>query len=290
MNKLVTIAIHTGKREYYYLLENLLKSFLVCNEYPNIELLLIESGGNNDIRKWLSLLNFDKEFVNFNGDITDIKKNKGVRIVKTLLFKDFDSKAHWSYCYMNSMMESIKVAKGEYFVFLAEDNQFTLKGDVISDYILALDNYGSNKTILEFCSLQQYKHLKKNNLFEGPYLLNNKVIVYKPFIMKWSPFSFCKKTIYDDVGEMVNSTIENQHSTIDDYSEKCKNLNFERLYPAAPIGMWFNNSNRDYIIKTIREQTKNNPNFILYRLHKRDSVYEHVKKLTCPLSTENYMI
>ena len=44
MSDLVTVAIHTGKEEYAPLLQNLLKSFLICNEYPNIELIIVESG------------------------------------------------------------------------------------------------------------------------------------------------------------------------------------------------------------------------------------------------------
>ena len=104
MSDLVTIAIHNGKKEYCPLLENLLKSFLICNEYPNIELLLVESGGNEDVRKWLTSIDFDSNYTNFDGTTTDIVRNKDVNIAKKLLFKNFDPEVHWSFCYMNSML------------------------------------------------------------------------------------------------------------------------------------------------------------------------------------------
>ena len=46
MNPKLSIAVHSGVFKFWPLLQNLLKSFVVCNEYPNIEIMLVESGGN----------------------------------------------------------------------------------------------------------------------------------------------------------------------------------------------------------------------------------------------------
>ena len=56
MSDLVTIAIHTGLKKWIHLLENSIKSFLLCNTYPNIELMLVETGQNEDVRAWLERL------------------------------------------------------------------------------------------------------------------------------------------------------------------------------------------------------------------------------------------
>ena len=79
-NDVVSIAIHSGKVEYIPLLQNLIKSFLVCNEYPNIELILIESAGNNNIRKWFSEIDFQHNFVNFDQTPTSLIKHSKTSI------------------------------------------------------------------------------------------------------------------------------------------------------------------------------------------------------------------
>ena len=49
LNKL-TICVHFGKKENYPFLQNFLKSFLICNTYPKIELIITETGGDKEIR------------------------------------------------------------------------------------------------------------------------------------------------------------------------------------------------------------------------------------------------
>ena len=80
----VSIAVHSGKEEYTPLLENLFKSFLVCNQYPEIELILLETAGNSRVRDWFKNLDFDNFFVNFDGDKTTIEKCPEVKIKKSI--------------------------------------------------------------------------------------------------------------------------------------------------------------------------------------------------------------
>ena len=42
----ITISIHFGKKDNYPFLENFLKSFLICNTYPNIQITITETGGD----------------------------------------------------------------------------------------------------------------------------------------------------------------------------------------------------------------------------------------------------
>ena len=83
---MITLAVHSGKKEYVPLLENLFKSFLICNSYPSIEVILLETAGNKEVREWFSSINFSDFFSNFDGQKTSIKKQNGVSIKKTLLF------------------------------------------------------------------------------------------------------------------------------------------------------------------------------------------------------------
>ena len=73
LNKL-TISLHFGKKENYVFLQNFLKSFLICNKYPKIQIIITETSGDKNIRRWLKSINFNKSFVNFDGSKTNIKK------------------------------------------------------------------------------------------------------------------------------------------------------------------------------------------------------------------------
>ena len=59
MSPKLSIAVHSGVFEYWPQLQNLLKSFVACNEYPNVEIILVESGGNKKIRDWFEEINFN---------------------------------------------------------------------------------------------------------------------------------------------------------------------------------------------------------------------------------------
>ena len=72
MKPLVTIALHTGIERNTPLVENFIKSFLTCNRYPNVELMLIESGNSVAVREW-----FEKrrsKFKVIEGEKKDVEK------------------------------------------------------------------------------------------------------------------------------------------------------------------------------------------------------------------------
>ncbi len=208
MADLVTIAVHFGRRDNYPLLENLLKSFLVCNEYPNIELMLIESGGDGGIREWLSSLEFSEAFVNFCGSRSSITKDPRVSVSKETLFLDFAEQDPWFYCYLESYKRAIKEASGKYFVFFAEDNQFILKGDVISDYIEILRLHGEDRTIVTFCAQQERKYYKHNNRFGKPVELKRNLYAFRPVERKGDPFALCSRAIHETIGELSPTLLD----------------------------------------------------------------------------------
>ena len=276
-NSLVSIAMHIGKAEFQPLLENLIKSFLVCNEYPNIELILIESGGNKDIRDWLESLDFDDFFVNFDGTKTHIKKSEKVKILKTLMFENFHLKYKGTICCEKSEHKAIQIAKGEYFVFFPEDCQFNIKGNIISDYIKILNHFDSDKTTVHFLTQQQYKYSKHNNRFIGPIKITNKINAYRPVEMKWDPFCFSKRSIYDQVGPMPESSFGIPHEPVEEYTRRFIEIGFKRIYPEIYIGIWMYNEHRDVIINKIKEKSKHDPDFIYYKIFNRDDIFDGIR-------------
>ena len=261
-NPLVSIAIHIGKQDYYPLLENLLKSFLVCNRYPNIELILIESGGNQQLRDWLSKINFEQYFVNYDGASTTIQKKANVNITKKLLFLDYPDDIPWFMCYSDAIRKSIEYSTGAYFTLLAEDNQFIIEGDIIKEYIDTLQHVGEDTHMLYFASMQLYKYFKPNNAFDKMQDYNG--IKYFPIKnVKWCSSQFCNKKVLEKIGPLALSDEEDPHRMINYSLSRVTKLKFKRCYKAIPAAVWFHNSYRDEFIDLILKNTRKNPDYIL---------------------------
>ena len=127
----ISIALHLGLPDRWPLFQNLLKSFLVTNSYPAIELILIESGENRASRDWLESLNFDEPFVNFDGTTTSIQKKPSVCLEKTLMFIDDPNDGSWGNpeaipAYQVAHHKTINYFKGKYLVSFPEDCQFII--------------------------------------------------------------------------------------------------------------------------------------------------------------------
>ena len=244
MNDLVSIAIHSGKKEYFPLIENLLKSFLICNEYPNIELILIESAKNMDIRDWFLKIDFDDYFINFNGEKSSIKKNENTTIKKETLFLDFEEDVPWHLCYMKSLESAVKTSTGNYFSFLAEDNQFIIKGDTIGESIKLLKALGDQSTMINLTGMQVYKYAKENNS-HGVVKITDGVKYFPVSNVKWDPTYLCSKKIYDKLGDFIFGDKTDPHKTINNFIKMSKDLNLSRVYKAIPAAVWFHNENRD---------------------------------------------
>jgi glycosyltransferase involved in cell wall biosynthesis len=291
MNKsqdMVTIAIHTGKEEYVPLLQNLLKSFLLSNEYTNIELMLVESGSEENVRVWLESLDFDSNFVNFDGTTTSIKKAPSVSIKKTLLFNNFDSDFPWNLCYMQSLKDAIKKASGDFFVYLAEDNQMTVSGNIISEYIHLINTFGRDRTIVHFCSQQGYKYRKENNRF-GDVIKADHVSAYQPINMKWCPFSLIHKDALHRIGNIPLPDNEDPHKSINVSSQRCRDMGFSRYYPAVSVGVWLPNSNRQSFIDLIVRKTIENPDYVMIPIFKKDTVEKTAEDMKRPISTDDFL-
>ncbi|MAH43816.1 hypothetical protein CL614_08930 [archaeon] len=293
MKPLVTIALHTGLERNTSLIENFLKSFLVCNRYPNIELMLVESGNNIAIRDWFEKLDFNNNFINFDGRITDIRKWNDCSIKKSLVFVEQNDGEKWFVPYYRSIQAVIDKAEGEYISFLVEDHQFVVVGDVISDYINIINEFGEDRTLIHLCTQQNYKYFKKNNRFEGPFTLNNGLMVFRPIEFKWTPYGFCSKKLYDNIGELKlfdEEEIGGIPLTEVDYSTRCSDAGFTRLYPSVFFGVWMYDHNHKRFNKIIKELTRDNPNILLYKIHDYSSTKELFKasKVPVPISTDYY--
>lgn len=285
-NETVTIALHTGKKEYYPLVENFLKSLLLCVTYPKIEVMLIESAGIKEIREWFDSIDFEENFINFSGKETKIRKNDNVEILKTTQFYDFPDEYEWFECYTESIQRAINNAKGEYFAFFAEDNQFTIKGNVIEDYIKIMKSENSFKSFVHFFAQQKYKLFKPNNYFDKNASEVECVEYFKPK-HKWDFWSLTKTKNYFDIGQLKKSSREKPHNTIIEYGDRTRDLGYVRVYPKLPHGVWFANNDRQKIINKIIRNS-DNPDYVYYKIVSKEDMVNLMSDYTLPMSTDDF--
>ena len=277
-NEMVTIAMHTGKKEYYPLVENFLKSFLLCVTYPKIELMLVETAGNEEIRSWFNSLDFSKNFINFDGTETSIKRNESCEIIKSLVYLDPDPNDMWYMSWTKGINEAIRIAKGKYFTMLAEDNQFNMKGDIISGYISLLRKEDRTRSLVHFFSQQGYKYFKKSNAFTGPSIIGSPgdfdyfTVNQIKECTKWCFLGLTDVNNYKLIGEplIAQTKDDNPHIQTEEYSKRSHYTNYKRFYPKICHGIWLSNNSKKLAIKTIVEKTKNNPDYVLYKIHNYD--------------------
>lgn len=294
--KLVTLALHFGKIDYLPLVENFLKSLLICVTYPNIELMLVETAGNRSVRKWFESLDFSTNFINYNGSQTSISKHGICNIQKSLVFLDPDPKDAWYMSFSKGISAAIRQARGEYFVILSEDNQFNVKGPLIQSYIDILELKGNERSFVHFMTQHEHKYHKKNNSHVGPF--ENKDFRYfqvprSSECTKWCPFGLTKLKNYDLLGGFPIPKLDepsNIPQTI--LSQKAYSLKMTRFYPQISHGVWLHNDLRKPFVKKILEESKSNPNYVLYPMHGYNKLAKTVAEndVHYPLSTERFLL
>jgi hypothetical protein len=310
---LVTIALHVGYSPNYPLIENFLKSFLICNKYPNIELMLIETGENEDLREWFTKIDFDSEFVNYDGTKTTIKKHSNVNITKRTLFID-KLDGEWYHnanhaptfpgmAYTNAIKTAAKESKGKYFAFLVEDYQFNLVGNTIGEHINAIKELGELKTMLMFFTTTElYKYGQPTNRppagFRLEKLENSNFGVFKAAEPKFDFYTFFEKSIFNELGDMPMPTKEERDLYRKECTKHIESTGWSRYYPMVFGGLQFPNRLHEWATKEIIEGTKANPDYVLFKVFDRDFAYlstlKEYKKIgqnnIRPMTTEDFYI
>ncbi len=263
--------------------------------------MLVESGGNQKIRDWFNQIDFSDFFVNLDGKKTQIKKHSNVSIEKTVKFIDFnDSITGRNSCYNRAISQCIDDFKGEFFVMLAEDNQFIVEGDVISDYIKILENFGRDESMMYFFSQQAYKLHKQNNRATGPHKIDSsELLFFTPVEQKWDMGAICSRGLYNKMKKERNarSIDEEQnwdihHGLVEQNTLLFSVCDFKRIYPAIPCGVWMYNDHKDKVVDKIKTETEKNADFILYKTVDKSLLYDllKTKNWDLPLATENYSV
>ena len=239
-----------------------------------------------EIRDWFESLDFDKPFINFDGAVTNIVKNQNISIEKSTLFVEQNDGDEWFVPYYKSMQLVFDNCRGKYVTFLAEDHQFTIIGDVFSDYVDILKEYGEDTTVVHLFTQHGYKYHKNNNRLDEKFMENKQLGLFKPVDFKWTPYGLCSKKMYEDLGKM--KVFDGAMLTEDEYTLRGRERGFIRFYPLTFIGPWMFNDKLKVLRSVIRESSAKDPNFILYSLISYKDMVEFSRKNNYPLSTDFY--
>tara|TARA_X000001036_G_C20637726_1_gene789822 strand:+ start:199 stop:1170 length:972 start_codon:yes stop_codon:yes gene_type:complete len=268
-NKL-SICLHFGKKDNYPFLENFIKSFLICNTYPNVDLIITETGGDNQIRKWLKKINLNKNFINFDGSITSIKKNKKTNLKLKLVFHKKIHKGKFWVPYMKSFIDAAYAKDNltNYFVFFVEDCQFFIKGDLTTILINSLKKIGDESAHIGFCIWTKYRYEKFNNRIKKVLNFNKNFSLFQTEEIKGDIFSIISRKIFKKIGKIRKQRDGEKYrqDSINHLTEKFKKNGIKRFYPSVAPIVTLDNDYHSYFREMIIDETKKNPNYVLCKI------------------------
>lgn len=285
----ITISIHFGKKGNYPFLENFLKSFLICNTYPNIQITITETGGDLQIRNWLKKIDFSKNFINFDGVKTNIKKKKNTKPILKLKFHKKIHKGNFWVPYMRSFNDTAyeKDNLNNYFVFFAEDFQFFVKGNLIFKTIKSLNKIGVCNNHIGLSLWTSYRYKKFSNRIKKIIKISKNFSLFETAEIKGDIFSIMSRKLLKKTGRTVNPKNENKyrHRVINDLNKRFIKHNVKRFYPSiAPI-VTLDNDYHDYFREKIKKETKKNPDFVLCKILSEKEYYNKFKSNKLKLVT-----
>lgn len=251
------VSFHINSFNKLFLLKNSLRSFDVCNEYPNVELIIADYGSRDGSREFiieyarksnfLVKYIFDDENTYFN----QVKK-RGIPIEsKWARFTAMMGK------YRN---EIFKITKGEYIFDIADDHQFIRKGPWIEEIF---EIFQHRKTKIGWDDIAcivplgyyRYRLDKPNNAM--CLIENEKSVPY--YVAKeksYVSYSVVKKSFRDKLGKFFDpidlkpNTPQMKMWRREDpgifaeasYQKRCQEMGLKRIFMKYPIEISFPNS------------------------------------------------
>ena len=288
-SKKLTISIHFGKKDNYPFLENFLKSFLICNTYPNIRIIITETGGSLEVRNWLKQIDLKKNFINFDGTKTNIKKRKNTHPILKLVFHKKIHRGSFWVPYMKSFNDTAyeKDNLNNYFVFFVEDCHFFIKGNIVSKIIKSLNRIGVNDNHIGLCIWTTYRYKKYNNRIKKINKLEKNFSLFETAEIKGDIFSVMSRKLLKKTGKIVTQKDGEKYrqQAIKDLTKKFLKHNVKRFYPSiAPI-VTLDNDYHDYFREKIKKETKKNPDFVLCKILSEKEYYKTFKSNKLKLVT-----
>jgi len=275
----VTYHVNTFNR--VHLLKNLLYSFEACNVYPNFEWVIMDYGSNDGTREFIFEFMKTRDYVTavFGNEekYFDILETKGLRPPNRR------KKAHS--IFGTSRNVARKVGKSDIFIDIADDHQFFVKCDWISEMLEVIDHRSSivgenDISSIIYRGLSYPRIMKENNRRYPLETTTTAVNYYRCVEKRYDDYHLTTREMYEKIGEYFTieketdkKRIEDWNAGIDsfcqyrDYLGRSNEMNLQKVFMKYPVVVDFpqpshpkiNVEQKDIIVPIVDyEEYKNN--------------------------------
>lgn len=251
-NPLVTV--HITSYNNYLLLKNLIDSLVLCNEYKNIELIIVDNGSTDE--KLLNFYETLKKELPFPFELIRNEKND------------------YPCCVWRAKNQARKIARGEYFIDLPNDQQFIRKGSWVRECLEVFEKENKAACVV-FCAYPSYRWKKINNRIY-PESEANGVPYFNSYYKGYVDYHIMPRSVYEKVGPFLDQGFDDRRIPEPDYMERCTKMGFKRIflkYPAAVI-----------IPEEMKKNSENNG--LIIPLWDFEEIKNKFKKLNRPVSNQ----
>ena len=217
-NPLVTVHITSYNR--FLQLKSLVESFVQCNEYENVEMIIVDNGSTDyRLLDYYQKLDLPFPFRLIRNETNDYPR-----------------------CIWRAKNQARAAAKGKYFLDIPDDHQFVRKGNWIGE---CLDIYASLNKVgcIVLYAYPIFRWTKPNNRLHRESSFND-VPFYISHFKGYVDYNFMSRKVYEEVGPFLDTGYDNRVVPEPDYMRRCTALGLRRLflkYPASvPIPDYLN--------------------------------------------------
>jgi len=252
---LVSFTVNTYNRIVF--LRNLVLSLEKCNKYPNIELIITDYGSKDGSREFIIYFakqaDFDVKYIlSDEAKYFESIRNRGLTI---------DSNwARTAAIFGKSRNEARELAKGEYFIDLADDQQFIREGNWIEELFEIFDHRKNKIGKDDISCIVTYAYfrwrLDKPNNTRLPEQNSEKVQYYVAKEKDYVDYHCMKNVTYTRIGQYSDPIMfkkeskewemwNNEDPMIrpeQEYQSRCSLLDLKRVFMKYPILVAFPNT------------------------------------------------
>lgn len=206
------VTVHITSYNRFAHLKNLVESFVQCNEYENVELIIVDNGSTDE-----RLLHYYDEL--------------SLPFPFQLVRNDFND---YPRCVWRAKNQARAAANGDYFLDVPDDHQFVRRGNWIRE---CLDLYDSVDDIgcIVLYGYSIFRWTKANNRLH-PEAQTAGVPHYVSYFKGYVDYHFMSRQVYQRIGPFLDTGYDNRTIPEPDYMRRASALGLRRVflkYPAA---------------------------------------------------------
>jgi len=211
INPLVTVHITSFNRFSHF--KNLIESFVHCNEYENIELIIVDNGSTDQrLLEYYQRLELPFPFRLIRNETNDYPR-----------------------CIWRAKNQARTEAQGEYFLDIPDDHQFVRRGNWIRECIEIYESQDDVGCIVLY-AYPILRWTKSNNRLHREKRLN-KLPFYISHFKGYVDYHFMSRAIYEQVGPFLDTGYDSRFIPEPDYMRRCTALGLRRLFLKFPAAV-----------------------------------------------------